>query len=493
MMPTLRSITNPNYIAILMAIQIVLGGVQGGDLTKSAPVKPNILLIIADDLGWSDLGCYGADLHSSPKLDQLARDHFKFTHAYSAAPVCSPTRAALMTGLHPARLGITIWSEDARKPETNHKLLPGESLDHLPLKYETLAEKLASIGYRTATVGKWHLGDADQAPETQGFDINIGGTRWGAPPTFFWPFKNDKRFGGEYRYVPGLNFGKPGDYLTDKLTDKALEVISQSGDQPFFLYLAHYAPHTPIEAPEELVQKYRDKIRPEYRHQNAAYAAMIENMDSNIGRVLDHLKKTGVYENTMIIFTSDNGGYLGDAKGRNGVVTTNAPLRSGKGSLYEGGIRVPLIIKLPHANMPGREIQSPVVTMDLHQTILNVAGFQFKEPASTNDGEKQLPMMQADPRESNHRTLYFHYPHYYETTTPVSAVIDGPFKLLHYAENNKKELYDLSTDPYETSDIAHAEPDAVERLSGLLQDWKKRVNAKEPRPNPAFEMKVESK
>jgi len=480
-------------LALAAVFQIIVSGLQAVEQVEPVKKRPNILMIIADDLGWADLACYGADLHSSPNLDQLARDHLKFTRAYSAAPVCSPTRAALMTGLYPARLGITIWSEGARKPETNHKLLPGESLDHLPLKYETLAEKLSSIGYRTAHVGKWHLGDADQAPETQGFDINIGGTRWGAPPTFFWPFKNDRRFGGEFRYVPGLNFGKNGDYLTDLLTDKALEVIDQAGDQPLFLYLAHYAPHTPIEAPEKLVQKYQSKIRPEYRHQNATYAAMIECMDTNIGRVLDHLKKTGQYDNTMILFTSDNGGYLGDAKGRNGVVTTNAPLRSGKGSLYEGGVRVPLIMKMPHAPKTGREIQSPVVTMDLHNTILNVAGYESKAAMAKNDGENLVPLILGTAGERAQRPLFFHYPHYYETTTPVSAVIDGPFKLLHYAENNQTELYDLSADPYETSNIAHAEPAAVARLSALLQDWKTSVGAKEPRPNPAFNPKAKPK
>lgn len=477
----------------LTAVFHIISGLQAVERVEPAKNKPNILMIIADDLGWADLGCYGADLHNSPNLDQLARDYLKFTRAYSAAPVCSPTRAALMTGLHPARMGITIWSEGARKPETNHALLPGESLDHLPLKYETLAEKLSSIGYRTALVGKWHLGDGDQAPETQGFDINIGGTRWGAPPTFFWPFKNDKRFGGEFRYVPGLNFGKTGDYLTDKLTDKALEVIDQAGDQPFFLYLAHYAPHTPIEAPEELVKKYSSKMRPEYRHQNPVYAAMIESMDTNIGRVLEHLKKTGQYENTMIIFTSDNGGYLGEAKGLNGVVTTNAPLRSGKGSLYEGGIRVPLIVKMPDAQKPGREIQSPIVTMDLHHTMLSVAGYQTQDPLAKSDGQDLVPMIKNPERQVQARPFFFHYPHYYETTTPVSAVIDWPFKLLHYEEKNQTELYDMAVDPYETSNIAHAELAVVERLSGLLQAWIKSVNANEPRPNPAFARKAEPK
>lgn len=452
-------------------------------------VKPNILVIIADDLGWSDLGCYGADLHETPILDQFAHNSIRFTNAYSASPVCSPTRAALMTGLHPARLGITIWSEGARKPDNLQKLIPGESLDHLPLKYQTLAEKLSSIGYRTASIGKWHLGDTDQAPETQGFDINIGGTRWGAPGTFFWPFKNDKRFGGEYRYIPGLTFGKTGDYLTDQLTNKALEVIDQANDQPFFLYLAHYAPHTPIEAPELLTEKYRQKIRPEYNHQNPTYAAMIENLDTNIGRIFEHLKKNSKFDQTMILFTSDNGGYLGDTKGRNGIVTTNNPLRSGKGSLYEGGIRVPLLMKLPYAAKSGCIMNQRVVTTDLHHTLLNIAGYQEKEPKDQQDGITLLPMISSAEAEWPDRPLYFHYPHYYETTEPVSCIIHKNYKLLHYAEDQKTELYDLTRDPYETSNIVHAELDLAMELKLRLQEWKHDVKAKEPRKNPDYQVK----
>ncbi len=449
--------------------------------------RPNILFIIADDLGWSDLGSYGADLHETPHLDELANQNIRFTHAYSAAPVCSPTRAAFMTGLHPARLGITIWSEAARKPDTSKKLIPGDSLDHLPLKYQTIAEKLLTIGYRTATIGKWHLGDADHAPETQGFEINIGGTRWGAPPTFFWPYKNDKRFGGEFRYVPGLDFGKSGDYLTDRLTDKAIQVIDQSRENPFFLYLAHYAPHTPIEAPLNLVEKYRQKLRPEYQHQNPTYAAMIENLDSNVGRIIEYLKKIGKFDNTLIVFTSDNGGYLGDPKGRNGIVTTNAPLRSGKGSLYEGGIRVPLIIKLPDSNRTQSTISERVVTTDLHETILNMAGYVSEKNNQTRDGIDLNPMIKRPSSDWPIRPLFFHYPHYYETTSPVSAIIHKDFKLLHYAETDGIELYDLSKDPYETSNIAHAEEVVAQELKTILFNWKQSVGAKEPRINPQFQ------
>ena len=461
--------------------------------TCVAAERPNIVLIVADDLGARDLACYGSDLHETPVLDHLTKHAFRFEQAYSPSPVCSPTRASLMTGLHPARLGITIWSEGARKPDQTRRLLPGESLDHLPQKYVTLAEKLGSAGYRTAVVGKWHLGDGDMAAETQGFEVAVGGTRWGAPPTFFWPYKNDTRFRGEFRFVPGLPFGKMGDYLTDALTDAALRVIDDAGNEPFFLYLAHYAPHTPIEAPEELVAKYRAKIQVHHRHRNPTYAAMIENLDTNVGRVIDHLKRQGKFENTLIVFTSDNGGYLGDPKGRNGEVTNNAPLRSGKGSLYEGGIRVPLIVKLPETvtsktsnSIHTRTISERVVLTDLHGVILKIAGVEDLSKSDFGDGVDWFANLLAPNVPWPTRTLYFHYPHYYETTTPVSAVIEGDRKLLHYAEDGRSELFDLKADPSETEDLSASDPKLARELLDRLNRWKEQVEARETVPNPDY-------
>jgi len=460
---------------------------QSTGIAEEAKARPNILLILCDDLGWADLGCYGADLHETPNIDALAASGIRFTHAYSAAPVCSPTRAALMTGLHPARIPITIWSEGATKPDQSRKLLPGHSLDHLPQTYETLAEKLNKAGYRTALVGKWHLGDGDNSPETQGFEVNIGGTRWGAPPTFFWPYKNNTRFRNEFRYVPGLDFGREGDFLTDKLTDKAIEIIENAGKDPFFLYLAHYAPHTPIECPEPLKRKYQMKLKPEFNHQNATYAGMIENLDMNIGRVISHLKKTGKYDNTMIIFTSDNGGYLGDKIGRNGAVTSNAPLRSGKGSLYEGGIRVPLIMKPPGTNFSGKIIEHLVASYDLHQTLLQLSGVSKGDQKL--DGVDLTGLISEDNRKLSDRPLFFHYPHYYETTTPVSAVIFDNHKLLHYDETGQIELYDLNNDPAELHNIKDQSPEMTNKLLVMLNNWKNSIRAESPKPNPNFKVK----
>ena len=266
-----------------------------------------------------------------------------------------------------------------------------------------------------------------------------------------------------------------------------MEMMDQSGENPFFLYLAHYAPHTPIEAPLNLVEKYRQKLRPEYQHQNPTYSAMIENLDSNVGRIIEHLKKNGKFDNTLILFTSDNGGYLGDPKGRNGVVTTNAPLRSGKGSLYEGGIRVPLIIKLPISNQKQSIIDERVVTTDLHETVLNMAGYNSGKNSQLSDGIDLNPMIKHTSSDWPIRPLFFHYPHYYETTSPVSAIIHKNFKLLHYAESDGIELYDLSKDPYETSNIAHAEEIIAQEMKTLLIKWKQSVGAKEPRINPHFQ------
>ncbi|MBX3439476.1 MAG: sulfatase-like hydrolase/transferase, partial [Planctomycetaceae bacterium] len=278
---------------------------------------PNIVLILVDDLGWADIGCFGADLHETPHIDRLAEQGMRFTSGYAGAPVCSPTRASIMTGKSPARLGLTIWHEKARNPGTSPgPLTPPPSLDHLPIEEFTLAEALKDRGYATFHVGKWHLGDGSHYPEAQGFDVNIGGTHWGAPATFFWPFAGwFGREQNEWRFVPDLPFGKAGDYLTDRLTDEALQLIERAHEGPFFLNLWYHTVHTPIEGKPEDVQRYAVTPREGLHHQNPNYAAMVKCLDDNIGRMLTRLEELGLDDNTVVIFTSDNGGTIVEYQG----------------------------------------------------------------------------------------------------------------------------------------------------------------------------------
>jgi arylsulfatase A len=472
--------------------------------TARAAAPPNIVLILADDLGWADLGCQGGDLVETPHLDRLAGEGVRFTQAY-AMSVCSPTRAALLTGKHAARVRITIWAEGSRKGPANRKLLQGDSLHDLPRTERTLASHLRDAGYLTALVGKWHLGDADHFPEAHGFDVNIGGTHWGAPQTFWWPYSGSGRFGPEFRYVPHLEFGRPGEYLTDRLTDEALRVIDGAAGKPFFLYLAHHAPHTPIEAKPADVKHFAAKLKPGMNHQNAVYAAMVKSLDEGVGRVLAHLKQRGLERNTIVLFTSDNGGYIGVDKraGQTAPVTSNAPLRSGKGSLYEGGVRVPLIVRWPGVTPRGATCAEPVVVMDLFHTLRAIgapasgparASSTVKQPAGSEsgtpaDGLDLTPLLKNPTARLDRDALFFHYPHYYETTTPVSAVRAGRWKLLEYLEDQRVELFDLAADPSEQNDLAAQEPERARELRQRLHAWRESVGAAMPKPNPEFKPK----
>jgi arylsulfatase A len=454
---------------------------------------PNIVVILADDLGWADLGCYGADLHETPHIDQLAGESVRFSNAY-AMPVCSPTRASLMTGRHAARLQITIWSEGSLSGPKNRRLLQAHSNHDLPHSESTLALYMQDAGYLTALVGKWHLGDANHYPETHGFDINIGGTHWGAPQTFWWPYRGAGRFGGEYRYVPHLEFGQPGEYLTDRLTNEALDVIDRVSDKPFLLYLAHHAPHTPIEAKEENVRFFESKRRPEMRHQNAVYAAMIKSFDESVGRVLAKLKEKNIEQDTIVVLASDNGGFIGidNRAGQTIPVTSNFPLRSGKGSCYEGGIRVPLIIRWPGVAKPGVSSDEPVVVMDLLPTLLRAAGVAIPNDV-TIDGMDLRPLIEDPKAKLARDALFFHYPHYYTTTSPVSAARIGDWKLLEYFEDNHVELYNLKDDLSEANDLAGKLPEKSAEILDRLHRWRQEIDAAMPNPNPDFKPQLRVK
>ena len=470
-------------LGVLLLAPLAVLDAADAKQANAARKRPNIVLILADDLGWSDLDCYGADLHETPHLDRLAQEGVRFTDAY-AMSVCTPSRAALLTGKHAARLHMTIWSEGSKVGPKKRKLIESDSLHDLPHTETTLAKRLQEAGYLTALVGKWHLGDVDHYPETHGFDVNIGGTQWGAPHTFFWPYSGTGRFGPEFRYVPHMEFGKPGEYLTHRLTDEALRVIDRAGDQPFFLYLAHHAPHTPMEAKAADVSHFEAKLQPGQNHQNAVYAAMVKSLDDSVGRVLDHLKKRGLEQNTLLIFTSDNGGYIGTEKAQPMPVTSNAPLRSGKGALYEGGIRVPLIVRWPSVTPEAAECRQPVILMDLYHTL--AATVPGEKPNEPTDGVDLKDLLQNPGNAINRGALYFHYPHYYPTTTPVSAVRAGDWKLLEYLEDGRLELYNLRDDLSEKTDLAAQMPDKAASLLKQLNDWRTQVGAAMPAPNPAF-------
>lgn len=453
---------------------------------RPAAPRPNFVFILADDLGWADTTPYGADLHETPNLERLAREGVRFHRAYAASPVCTPTRAAIQTGRHPARLGITIWREAAlRGPEKRGVITPQVKAD-LPHHEVTIAEILREAGYFTIHIGKWHLGGAEHYPETQGYDVNIGGSLWGAPPTYFRPWRGPFGQQKEFRYVPGLHLGRPGEYLTDRLTDEALRMLDAAHGRPFFLHLCYHTPHTPIQGKPELVEHFSARIAAGMRHRNPGYAAMVRSLDENVGRLLRYLDDRGLARNTVVIFTSDNGGYVNVWGGQQ--VTDNHPLRSGKGSLYEGGIRVPVIVRAPGC-AAGSVSAEPVCSMDFYPTLLELAGLTaHPAPHRDLDGLSFARLLRDPDQRLPRDELFFHYPHYYATTTPVSAILrregSREWKLLEFFEDGRLELYDLAADPGETRDVASEHPQLVQTLRARLHAWWKQVGAPLPSPNP---------
>ena len=452
---------------------------------------PNILLITVDDLGWADLGCYGADLHETPHIDAFAATGQKFTNAYAAAAICTPTRAALLTGKSPAKLNMTIWREAAINDQFENKLIPPDVSPNLPLKEVTIAEALKAEGYMTAHLGKWHVGDGEHFPETQGFDINVGATVWGAPPTFFFPYRGE--IYNSMRFVPGLerdlsggyNFDRKGEYLTDRLTDEAISIMKRFKEEPFFINLSYYTVHTPTEGKKEIVDYYQKKLASRMSHQNAIYAAMVHSLDENIGKLMHSLEDLNLADNTVVIFTSDNGGFINEWDGQR--VTDNAPLRSGKGALYEGGIRVPTIIRWPDVTIPNTTSEFPITTQDFYPTLLEMANLKGNpEQVAAFDGISLIPILKNPQTKMKQREMYWHYPHYYHTTTPVSAIRRGDWKLLEFFEDNQVELYNLKQDASENNNLEKENPEKTRELLKLLTSWRQYVNAPMPRLNPEY-------
>jgi arylsulfatase A-like enzyme len=466
----------------------------------AAAGKLNFVFILADDLGWTDLSSSGSDFYETPKIDRLAAEGVRFTDAYSACTVCSPTRASILTGKHPARLRLTDWIPGHWKPGTapaGAELRVPEWTMRLAQEEVTLAEALRPRGYTSASIGKWHLGVGDEnAPTAHGFDLNVAGYGAGQPPSYFHPYKRGggRREGAEVG-IPHLAPGRDGEYLTDRLTDEALRFIESSAGKPFFLYLPHYAVHTPLEARPELVRKYEEKARrlegARHEHRNPVYAAMIESLDASVGRIVAKLEELGIAGRTAVFFTSDNGGLVRESTPY-GRVTWNAPLRAGKGSAYEGGVRVPLIVRLPGAAPPDRVIREPVFSADFYPTILELAGVRPEAPpgpagggaldARGLDGVSLVPLLTGAGTLAR-EALYWHYPHYHPGGAgPYGAIRAGRHRLVELYEDRRVELYDLAADIGETRDLAALEVDVAADLRRRLDVWRRSVGAQMPVP-----------
>lgn len=445
--------------------------------------RPNLVLFLIDDLGWKDLGCQGSTFYQTPNLDRLAKEGARFTEAYAACAVCSPTRAALLTGKYPARLLLTDWLPSGRwNPKA--KLREGRFVRGLPVEEVTLAEALREGGYRTANIGKWHLGSEPfSLPEHHGFEVNVGGNAHGAPGSYFFPYPGDWKIPatGQRAVWNVLPDGKEGEYLTDRLTDEAVKFIRESRGKPFFLYFPHYGVHTPLQAKKEVVAKY-ERVPEAQRQGKPEYAAMVESIDDSVGRVMTTLKELKLDQNTVIVFTSDNGGFYN--------ATSNAPLRANKGAYYEGGIRVPLLIKWPGVTKPGLVVNDPVTSTDLYPTCLAAAGLPAR-PHQHQDGVNLRPLLAGDGSLAA-RSLFWHYPHYNEhpSSVPSSVIRKGPWKLIETFDPAGIELYHLANDLSETKNLAATETAMVDELRRELNAWREDVGAETMRPNPDYDPSV---
>jgi len=424
---------------------------------------PNIVFIYVDDLGWRDLGVMGSSWYETPAIDRLASEGMLFTSAYANAPNCAPSRAALLSGQYTPRNGIYTVGSAARGDARLRRLVPVDNRTELDLDVVTLAEALRAAGYVTGHAGKWHLGGEGHLPKDQGFDWSIAGNELGSPPSHFFPYVNGQRS------LPGLEDGADGEYLADRLTDEAIGFIRDNRDRPFFLYLSHYAVHTPIQGKADLVERFR--TRPgSGGHDNPTYAAMIQSVDEGVGRLLAVLDSTGLRENTVVFFYSDNGGF--------GPVTSMTPLRGSKGMLYEGGIRVPLIARWPGHIEAGRRSATPVIGTDFYPTLLEIAGGSPPE-GWILDGVSLVPLLEGR-ADLPARPLFWHFPAYLEAdastdgpfrTTPAAAIRLGNHKLIWFFEESRAELYDLEGDVSESDDLSLALPAKAAELEALLRGW----------------------
>ncbi|MEM9281999.1 MAG: sulfatase [Verrucomicrobiota bacterium] len=454
--------------------------------SEAADPATNVIVFLVDDLGWRDLGCQGSEFYQTPNIDRLASEGVRFTNAYAACAVCSPTRASLLTGKYPARLMLTQWLPAGRWDAKTKLKQEGRFLRSLPLEELTLAEALRKEGYTALHVGKWHLGGPPiSLPEQHGFDVNVGGSYHGAPGGYFFPYQGDWVLPTTDQAIQKTTLpdGKEGEYLTDRLTDEAISLLKEYHGGPFFLYFPFYAVHTPLQGKKELVDHYR-AMSEEERQGNPVYAAMVETLDQNVGRVLATIESLGLKENTLIVFTSDNGGFAG--------ATDHAPLRANKGSHYEGGIRVPLIIAGPRVRA-GAVSEVPTISADLYPTILEMAGLPAR-PLQHLDGAS-LAAHLTEGSSVERESLFWHYPHYnrHPENAPVSIIRKGHWKLIEFLETGDLELYDLESDIGESINLVESDPEKVEELKAEVDAWKTEVGADPMRDNPAYEGSAKSR
>jgi arylsulfatase A-like enzyme len=449
----------------------------------------NVVLIVIDDMGWTDTGVYGSSFYETPNIDRLAADGARFTQFYTASPVCSPTRASLMSGKHPARLDLTNWIGG----EQNGLLLQADYVRQLPLEEITIGEAFREAGYATGYVGKWHLGAELHLPAVQGFDFTFAVNHAGQPGSYFPPYENPD---WAVTNVPDLEGDPEGAYLTDRLTDVSLDFLERNRNRPFFFVLSHYAVHTPLEAKPEKVARYEEKAaalptigdagfeaegeaETKLRQDHPTYAGMIESTDESIGRILDKLEELAIDDRTVVVFVSDNGGLSTLMRRSFNQATANVPLRAGKGWLYEGGIRAPLIVKSPGRVEAGIVVETPAQSTDLYPTLLEMAGLPLR-PEQHRDGLSLTPLL-TEREVPERQTLFWHFPHYHGSgNRPGAAIRVGDMKLVEWFEDGSIELYDLSTDPGERHNLAGERPDLAADLHQRLVRWREEVGANMP-------------
>ncbi|MEM7368609.1 MAG: sulfatase [Bacteroidota bacterium] len=523
---------------LLSIFSLLLLALTGGNNTPTAVEesdKPNIVFFLVDDLGWADVGCYGSSFYDTPNIDALAKDGVRFTNAYAACHVCSPTRASILTGKYPATINLTDWLP-GRGETPFQKLSNAKIYQHLPYSETTIAEVLKDVGYNTAIMGKWHLGKDPSTPMAHGFDLHI--PDWHTNPGRKRGFHNPHLF-------KGLEDSKEGDYLTDRMADKAVEYIEENKDNPFFLYMAHFAVHDPIEGRKDLVEKYKKKLAsqpeqegpdfilegnpdnptnpsraeldklmelPEYantyksypndlvkvkqKQDNVEFAAMVEAVDQSLGRIVNKLNELGLDDNTIIVFFADNGGMsaangtprrvLKEEQLDEAYSTSNLPLRGAKGWLYEGGIREPMIIKWPQKGKVGIECHEPVISVDFYPTLLEMIG-ESDRVTQDKEGKSLVPLLKGEEMERG--PIYWHFPHYsnHGMHCPGGGIRDGDYKLLDYFENGTIQLFNLKEDIGEQNDLSKIEVEKAQELKAKLDQWRIDVGAQMMKPNPNYD------